>query len=264
MDRLPMTDKRPNHREVQLLDTLRSFGGSARSAALAEALQVSEETVRRTVKALAKSGLVQRVHGGVFLANAESRTSIVSRMEQRSAEKARIGSKAAKLVADGTTVFLDVGSTTAYVAESLAARRNLTVVTNGLHAAQALAKPAGNRVFLAGGELRTVENGVFGAATIEFVQRFNIDVAVLSVDGIDPAAGFLLTGAAEAELARAVAPRARRTIVVADHNKFGQSAPMIACDPADIDTLVTDTTPEKVFADRIAAWDIELVAARKD
>ena len=48
------------HREVELLETLRSLGGSARTAALAEALVVSEETIRRTVKALAKSGLLQR------------------------------------------------------------------------------------------------------------------------------------------------------------------------------------------------------------
>ena len=63
-------EKHANHREVELMDTLRGFGGSARTSNLAGALNVSEETVRRTVKALAKSGLVQRGHGGVYLTNA--------------------------------------------------------------------------------------------------------------------------------------------------------------------------------------------------
>lgn len=51
-----------SHRTIQLLDALRRFGGSARNAELARAMDVSEETVRRTIKTLSKSGDVTRVH----------------------------------------------------------------------------------------------------------------------------------------------------------------------------------------------------------
>jgi len=253
-------EKHANHREVELMDTLRGFGGSARTSNLANALNVSEETVRRTVKALAKSGLVQRVHGGVYLNNAEALTPLIARLGKRTTEKACIAIRAIDLIPDGSCVFLDVGSTTAFVAEGLKSKRNLTIVTNGLHAAQALVNFNENRVFLAGGELR-VESGAFDTDTINYVARFNFDIAVFSVDGIDLTEGFLLSVAGEAELARNIARRARRTIVVADHNKFGQSAPMIACDPADVDTVITDTYPRPVFVDFLKNWEIELLVA---
>lgn len=250
------------HREVELLETLRNIGGTARTANLAETLRVSEETIRRTIKSLAKTGVVRRVHGGVYLVNPEAGQPVASRLSHRSSEKARIGQTAASLIQDGTCLFLDVGSTTAHVAQALRQHRNLTVVTNGLHAAQALVGINCNRVFLAGGEMRNVEGGAFGPETMEFVQRFNIDTAVLSVDGIDERGGFLLAGSEEAGLARAVAGWARRVLVVADHTKFGESAPIVACQPTDIDAVITDQHVGQSFHVLFDGWDIDLIMAR--
>ncbi|MFU1479223.1 DeoR/GlpR family DNA-binding transcription regulator [Roseovarius sp. C7] len=257
------TDTHNTHREVELLETLRSLGGSARTAALAEALSVSEETVRRTVKALAKGGIVHRVHGGVYLANTDATSPVISRLEKHATEKTLIASTAAGLIPNGACVFLDVGSTTAFVAEALRNHSDLTVVTNGLHPAQSLMRRNGNTVWLAGGELREVEAGTFGNTALDFVGRFNIDMAVLSIDGIDASSGFLLAGAAEAELARAVVNRAKRSLVVVDHSKFGQTAPIVACPPEDIDLLVTNAPLAPLYRKCMADWDIETVVARK-
>jgi DeoR family glycerol-3-phosphate regulon repressor len=249
------------HREVELLETLRSLGGSSRTAALAEALGVSEETIRRTVKALAKSGLLQRVHGGVYLTNKDALSPFAARLGKQAEEKSRIATQAAAMIPNGSSVFLDVGSTTAFVAERLKDHRDLTVITNALTPAQALVGRNGNRVYLVGGELREVESGAFGISTVSYVNQFHIDTAVLSVDGIDASSGFLLAGAAEADLARAVVARAKRRIVVADYSKFGQPAPFVACPAESIDVLVTDKAPRQVFDKRLAEWEIELVVA---
>lgn len=249
------------HREVELMDTLRSLGGSARTVVLAEALGVSEETVRRTVKALAKSGMVQRVHGGVYLTNKDALSPVAMRLGKNASEKGRIADAAARFVPNGSCVFLDVGSTTAYVSECLRDHKDLTVVTNALTPAQNLVGRGGNKVFLACGELREVELGTFGAEAVRFVERFNIDTAILSVDAINLSSGFLLAGSAEADLARAVVACAHRSVIVADHSKFGQSAPIVACDPSDIDILVTDRPLKPVFAARVAEWEIEAVVA---
>lgn len=250
------------HREVELLDTLRSLGGSARTAALAEALGVSEETIRRTVKALAKGGLVQRVHGGVYLTNKDALSPVASRLGKQADEKRRIATKVAGMIPNGSCVFLDVGSTTAFVAEQLKDHRDLTIVTNAITPAQSLVGRGGNRVYLACGELREVEMGTFGADTVDFVRRFNIDTAVLSVDAVDARNGFLLAGAFEAEVARAVTECARRRIVVADHSKFGQTAPIIACAPESVDMLLTDRSLKPVFEARMTDWGIEPVVVK--
>lgn len=258
---MPPQETHGTHREVELLELLRSLGGSGRTSSLAEAMNVSEETVRRTVKALAGTGHVQRVHGGVYLTNSEAAMPVVSRLGKRSDVKMRIAGIAAKNIPDGSTVFLDVGSTTAYVADALRQHRDLTVVTNALNAATALVGVTGFKVFLSGGQLSAVEQGVFGADTMDHVARFNIDTAVLSIDGFDPRNGFLLAGSQEASLARFVSAHARRTIVVSDHTKFGQSAAMLACDPVDVDILITDKPLAPAFLKRIAGWEIEVIVA---
>ncbi len=254
-------EQHSTHRELELMDYLRAQGGSARTAKLAKPLGVSEETVRRTVKSLARSGLVERVHGGVYLPNAEALSPVGSRLGTRTNEKLAIAREAARHIASGSTVFLDVGSTTAFVAESLKRHRDMTIVTNGLHAAQALIGISGNRVFLAGGELRPVEGGTFGQDAIAFISRFSIDTAVFSVDGIDRQGGFLLAGADESDLARAVAEQARRTIVVGDQAKFGKTAALRAFDPQGVDMLITDANPDASFRRQFDEWQIEVIVA---
>lgn len=256
---MPKTEKHSTHREVEVLETLRSQGGSARTSYLAELLNVSEETIRRTVKALAKAGLVRRVHGGVYLSNTEALDTVGSRLNKRSKAKGQIAAAAANMIPSGSCVFLDVGSTTAHVADSLKSHRDLTVVTNGIRAAQSLVNHNGNKVFLAGGALHHIEDGTFGSDTIAFVENFNIDVAVISMDGFDCATGFLLSGAAEASLARVVTQRAKRVLVVMDVTKFGQSAPMIACKPTDVATVLIDKLPDEVFSQQLKTWDIEVI-----
>ncbi|MEO9461067.1 MAG: DeoR family transcriptional regulator, partial [Marinomonas sp.] len=98
------TEIHATHREVELLETLRAQGGSARTAKLAETLSVSEETVRRTVKALAKSGLVERVHGGVYLSNSEALSPVGMRLGTRTQEKLSIAREVAKLIPSGSSV----------------------------------------------------------------------------------------------------------------------------------------------------------------
>ena len=253
------TENHATHREVELLETLRYQGGSARTSHLADVLGVSEETIRRTVKALAKAGMVRRVHGGVYLSNTEALDPIGSRLKKRTKAKVQIAAAAASMIPSGSCVFLDVGSTTAHVATGLKSHRDLTIVTNGIHAAQALVDNNDNQVFLAGGAFHHVMDGTFGSETKAFVERFNIDVAVISIDGFDSETGFLLSNAAEAALARFVTQRAKRVLVVTDVTKFGQSAPLIACKPTDVTAVLIDKLPDSVFHRKLIEWEIEVV-----
>ena len=250
-----------NHREVEVLEALRRLGGSARNSNIADLLGVSEETVRRTTKALAKADLVRRVHGGAYLPDARADAGVFSRLGQRSDEKTQIARAAANLIPNGACVFLDVGSTTAFVAHALRKHENLFVVTNSLNAAQSLAKRRGNRVFLAGGELRDAEWGTFGPEAEAYVRNFRFDFAMLSVDGIDLEAGFLLSGPSEAALAKAVVARSGCAIVVADHQKFGQTAPLLMCEGDEVNTVVTDRPLTRAYSEKFKDWQIAVVNA---
>lgn len=247
-----------SHRELELLEALHRLGGSARSAELAKTLDVSEETVRRTIKALSKSGVLERMYGGAYLTGPRDAPSFFSRITKHPAEKRAIAALVVEQVRDGMTLFLDVGSTTAFVAESLRDRFRLTVATNSIGVAQVLANHNGNHVHLLGGEMQTGERGTFGFVTEEQCRKFAFDLAILSTDALSMRHGFLNLNAAEANLAAVVASCSERVLVALDHYKFDQTAPHCGLKPRDVNLIVTDRLPGQDLAKEIEAWGIEI------
>lgn len=255
------TGRTANHREREILEELRLAGGSARIPFLAQRLRVSEETIRRNIRALEREGLVSKVHGGVHLKETGGEQPLHFRMGENADAKRAIAARVAGLIADGDSLFLDIGSTTAFIAVALLKHRDLFVVTNSVAVAHTLAGKNGNRVFLAGGELRHHDAGAFGADAIGFIRRFHLRYAVLSTTAVNAAAGFMLADMEEAELSREAGNRAEKRIVVADSAKFGRSAPIVPMDPSAYDMLVTDREPPSDIRAMLEAGDIALVIA---
>lgn len=253
--------KNLSHREVALMEALQRLGGSGRSAELAKILNVSEETVRRSIKSLAKAGMVERVHGGAYLSGPQAGPSFFRRMGEDTAEKKRIAEVTLPRIQDGMTVFLDVGSTTAFVAEALRLRRDLVVVTNSIGVAQLLVNHNGNRLHFLGGEMSSDERGTFGPVTEQQAGRFAFDVAVLSADAVSAKHGLLFHNAGEAQLSMAVTQETEQVIVVTAHSKFGESAPHRGSDPHELDLLVSDREPGKRLARAMAEWGCNFVLA---
>ncbi len=249
------------HRAHELVETLKRLGGSARTAHLADVMNVSEETIRRTVKKLSREGIVSRVHGGVYLAEEHKSSTFHQRIAERPEAKRRIATALAELVEDESCLFLDVGSTTVFVAEALRQRKKLTIVTNSMPIAQILMNHNANRVFLAGGELKNDIGGTFGTPTQKFVSRFRADLAVLSAEAVDANQGFLLRDQDEADLARTFVSHARKTIMAADISKVGQSAPIISCEPGDVDLFITDAELSGELSRAMKNWDIKVLVA---
>ncbi|MEY8117373.1 DeoR/GlpR family DNA-binding transcription regulator [Falsihalocynthiibacter sp. BN13B15] len=253
-----------SHRELELLNAIRRIGGFARNSELATVLDVSEETVRRTIKGLSKSGTIARVHGGAYLVGTQSDPSFFKRIAQNSDEKRLIAQRAAQLAADGMTLFLDVGSTTAFVAEELRVHHNLTVVTNSIRVSQTLVGHNDNRVFLLGGEMQSNELGAFGHVTETQARRYSFDRAFLSADALSSTIGFLYLDPAEADLASVVIDCADITVAAMTHHKFDKTAPHRSFHPSEIHTLVVDQAPEKPLATSLEKWDVALRVSKKE
>ncbi len=246
--------------EKALLDQLSSLG-SARVAVLARKLDVTEETIRRLAKKLDGLGLVTKTHGAVHWREVSAEPSFDQRMKIQSGAKRRIARSVADLVADGASLFLDVGSTSAYVALALQTRRDLMVVTNSLAVATALTGRNGNRVFMAGGELRAHDGGAFGQDALDFVGQFRVTHAILSVAAIDAKDGFLLQDLREAEFARAIIARADDATVAADATKFSGKAAITIAPLGKFKRLVTDAVPPPDILAQLALHEIALQIA---
>ncbi len=238
------------------MEALRQLGGYARNIEMAEVLSVSDETIRRTIKSLSKLGIVERNHGVVRLLDAQAEIGFFQRLGEFTKEKKKIAQTVATLVQDGTTLFLDVGSTTAFVAEALRVKKNLTVITNSTNVAHKLLEHNDNRVFLLGGEVRKDEMGSFGFIAAEQARQHIYDMVILSPDALDPKFGFLYQSLVEAELASVVVERARQTTVAMVHQKFETSGSHQSFEPQVVDQLVTDILPGRKLAAKLARWHI--------
>ena len=257
---------RSNHREQEILRELRLAGGSCRIGYLAERLGVSDETVRRNIKALQAKSQVRKVHGGVLLAEDLTVTEqpFQARMRRNEAAKRRIAQRLAQMISDGDSLFMDIGSTTAYAAQALRNHRSLYVVTNSLAVANTLATINENRVFFAGGELRRHDGGAFGHDAISFVQRFNVQYAVFSTGAVNAQTGFMLHDLQESDLSGEVSARAQTCIVLADSEKFGRRAPIAVSNQHAFDILITEDTPPSGIAKMLERNDISLVLAKQE
>jgi DeoR family glycerol-3-phosphate regulon repressor len=235
--------------------------GTISIASLADRLGVSLETVRRDVKPLTSDGAVMKMHGAVGLPALAGEAPFERRMRENAEAKRLIAHHVAATIRDGDSVMLDTGTTTSYLARELLDHRRLTIVTNSSDIARTLATVNGNKVYMAGGELRSDSGAAFGVSAIEFVSRFSVTHSVISVGAVDAAAGLMDYDLAEAEFARMVLSRGGRSLAVTDHTKFGRHGLVQVCPLAGFTELVTDRAPPQDIAAALEAGGVGLVIA---
>ncbi|WP_269930996.1 DeoR/GlpR family DNA-binding transcription regulator [Aminobacter sp. HY435] len=226
--------------------------GTITIADLADKLGVSLETVRRDVKPLTSDGSILKMHGAIGLPSVVGEAPFERRMRENADAKRAIARSVAATIRDGESVMLDTGTTTSYLARELLGHRRLTVVTNSSDIARTLATINGNKVYMAGGELRSDSGAAFGVSAIEFVSRFAVTHAVISAGAVDLANGVMDYNLEEAEFARVVLSRGQRAIVVTDHTKFGRQGLVQVCGFGGFGELFTDRQPSPELAQALA------------
>ena len=232
----------PTRWQSAILDTLK-VDGRATITALARRLKISDETVRRHVKALVAEGTLQRVHGAVILTSAALEPPFSRRMLERVEAKRAIAAAVAEQVSDGMTLLIDTGSTTAYVAHALLGKRDLTVVTNSLDIARTLVGRCNHTVYMAGGPVRADIGASVGPEARQLIEQFRADIAILSIGAINAGSGFMDFDVDEARIAQAMIERAERVLVAADAHKYTAKAPVRVCSFDGAGLLITDKAP---------------------
>jgi DeoR family glycerol-3-phosphate regulon repressor len=233
-------------RHAEILRILEAEGAASISA-LAARLSVSAETVRRDLRALAEAGAVLRTHGGAGLVGQSGEAPFRARMRENAAAKQAIAAALAARIRSGETLMLDTGTTTSFLARALVRHRRLTVITNSTDAARVLSAGEGNRVFLAGGQLRPDSGAILGARAVEFVRGFCAGLGVISAGGVD-SLGVSDFDIDEADFASALLERCNRRVVVTESAKFGRCGLVSVAGFDRIDEVVTDAPPPETIA----------------
>ncbi|CAN5285764.1 DeoR/GlpR family DNA-binding transcription regulator [soil metagenome] len=238
-------------RHQQILDTARAQG-RVDVAGLARDLSVTPETVRRDLTALERRGVLRRVHGGAIpVDRLGSEPGVADRAVHAATEKERIARAALDELPDGGSIILDAGTTTVRLAELLPSDRELTVVTHSIPVASILVSRPNISLHLLGGIVRDRTLAAVGDWTRAQIAEVFADVAFMGTNGISVERGLTTPDLAEASVKRALIDAARRTVVLADHSKFGREDFARVAALSDIDTVITDVGLDVELAEDI-------------
>lgn len=220
---------------------------------LAEQFGVSKVTIRNDLNALSNRRLVVRSRGGAVASTRITRElSVEEKYHENLGIKRKLGETVVELLDDGMrSLLIDSGTTTEEVARNLGGRSGLTVMTNGLNIAKALASVGGMEIMVTGGTLRPTSMSFYGRQAEDSLRFMHFDCLVLGVDGFDPSVGITTHFESEAILNRLMCSVADRIIAVTDSTKFGKRGPHIICKHSDIDTMVTDSGAPKESLDML-------------
>ncbi|ELS55974.1 putative DeoR family transcriptional regulator [Streptomyces viridochromogenes Tue57] len=226
-----------------ILEMVRA-NGAVSLRELARVVQTSEVTVRRDVRALEAEGLLDRRHGGAVLPGGFTRESgFPQKSHLATAEKTAIADLAANFVEEGEAIVVGAGTTTQELARRLARVPGLTVVTNSLLVAQALAHANRVEVVMTGGTLRGSNYALVGSGAEQSLQGLRVSRAFLSGSGLTAERGLSTSNMLSASVDRALVQAAAEVVVLADHTKLGTDT-MFQTVPTDVITrLVTDEPP---------------------
>ncbi len=240
------------------LDAIRqllSEHGKVLANDLAAQFGVSDDTIRRDLRELARLGHCRRVYGGALLPAPDTGTLAVRTVDQADV-KARLARATAALVRDGQTLYIDASSTNLAIAKALSSDLRLTIVTNAPAIAMALSDNPKHTVVVLGGLYDQSKGACLGPQTIREAGNIFADLFILGACGIDTALGVTALDASEAEVKRVMIAQSSLLTIAATTDKLGTVAPFKLADAARIDHLVVEE--ESIDMQAYRQLDIEV------
>lgn len=245
-------------RRHDLIMELIQKNGFVTTEQLVEQFNVTPQTIRRDLNALAKKSTLRRHHGGAGIDSSTVNTAYQTRKIMDLEAKERIAGALVDLVPDNSSMFINIGTTTETIAKALLRRNNLQVVTNNLHVASILSGKEDCHVIIAGGEVRNRDGGIVGEATRDFINQFKMDFGIIGISGIHSDGSLLDFDYREVRVAQAIIANSARVLLAADHSKFGRNAMVRLGNVTQADYLFTDDEPPVEIGRLLTEHNVEL------
>jgi len=233
-----MPDEPPLARRDVIASRL-AQGHSVVAGALAHEFAVSEDAIRRDLRALADEGLCRRVYGGA-LPIAPASVTMTSRIEVGRERKLTLARAAAATIKPREFVFLDSGSTNLALAAVLPEDYELTVATNSVDIAAALLRRQDLKLVMIGGPVDPLIGGCVDGAAVQSVAQLNIDRCFIGACAISVNTGVSAFHSSDATFKRAFIDVSEHCSTLITTDKFDARGPHRIASLAQIETLVVE------------------------
>ena len=203
-------------------------GQSVVAAALALEFEVSEDAIRRDLRALAAEGRCRCLRRRAAAVEGDGPDG--GAMEEARDRKQALARRAASVVKPGQFVFLDSGSTNLALVSCLPEDFELTIATNSIDIAAALRR-SDLRLIMVGGAVNYGVGGCVDAPATLSLMQVNIDLGVLGACAVSFATGLSAYDFSDAAFKRALLAASRKHLV-SGISRVPHSKPTWACDSA--------------------------------
>ena len=259
------TQRNPSQRQAEIRKLLLARGALSVEE-LCTLVSASPATIRRDLAHLQDSLGIERTHGGaVMQALRPAEQNFAYRESQDVEEKRAIAEAALKLIAPGSTIFMNDGSSIMAIAKAIVASGiELFVATPAVNVATTLAENPKATVCLLGGFLRQTSLATSGPFAEAMAAQINADLALISPDGLSAESGLTFTHANDAALAKSMAEKAQRTVAIAVAAKLRRIERIGALPLSAVDEIITGCKdPALLHALRNSSVKVTLVDADK-
>ncbi|MBD9528549.1 DeoR/GlpR family DNA-binding transcription regulator [Paracoccus sp. PAR01] len=247
----------PDHRKQQIKRRLQA-GQPVMSNDLAAEFAVSEDAIRRDLRALAAEGACQRVYGGALPISPASGP-VGQRAGMQAAAKLALARCGSALLRPGQTVFLDASSTNLLLTRFLP--DGIRVVTNSVLIAAEMARNKAVEVNVLGGRINANLGGCVDAKAISGLQDYCIDLCFLGACAFAPGEGLAGFDPDDVQFKRSLLRAARASAVLLTTDKLNTLAPYRICRPEDVGTYVLSGDAPQPIRAGLAALGCETLIA---
>ncbi len=222
---------------------------------------VSQMTLRRDLFQLEQEGKIIRVRGGAMSVREVEKTSglpYTKKTTINTNEKITIAQKAAGLIDEGASLFIDGGTTALYLAKEMPDKA-CNIFTNGIAVATELAKKKNVVVNLLGGQLIKENLATASSFSSLYFTDTNFELAIISAAAFTPESGFSCSSQLEAEFLRVVCKKAKALYMMLDSSKIGKVKAHTFARVEDINVLITDADFPEDLKERFKEMDIVVI-----
>jgi len=213
---------------------------------LCEAINVSEDTIRRDLSELAETGEIIKVHGGAL--SKSFHVSFQTNGVYSHDNKKMIAQKAVSLIRDGMFILTTGGTTILELAKALPHHLRATLFTGSLPAAMEYIHHPNIEVIFIGDRISKNSKITVGGDAITKIKQINADICFLGINGIDTEHGLTDSDWDVVQVKKAMIQSSKKVVALTIAEKIDTHQKIKVADLDALDILITEADPnEKIF-----------------
>jgi len=232
---------------------------------LAKQFDVTTETIRADLAKLERQGVLIRTYGGATLVEeiSDADLSTHERDTLNFEGKQKIGKRAAEMIKDGETIFLDASTSCLHIARNLQNKRSVTVITNAERVVSELCQYDNIKVICTGGRLINKNLSYEGRMVEDTIRKYYYaNKFFFSCAGVTLARGLTERSEAEAEVKKAMLDCSETSIFLCDHKKLGRLGVPVMATLSNLDYMITDINLDEEWEKALAENDVRLITVK--